>query len=82
VGIAVIGLLVFLLALINLITMKKFAIKFNHTVAITYVATVEANTKSEAEELFNENSFGCGDIERLSKDSLDLEIIEVKEEEE
>lgn len=59
----------------------EHAIKFKQMVEMTYTAYVNADTKEEALEMFNENPFGYvpEDEGVDSEDGVSLEIISVKE---
>jgi hypothetical protein len=61
--------------------MKKFKIKFTHTVEETYECTVEADSKKKALEMFDDDPFGCGEVSDTPIDSqgLDIDVIETIE---
>lgn len=50
--------------------MKTFEIKFKHTIEETYIATVDAESKEEAKELFEESPF---DYVEDQNDPLDVQ---------
>ncbi|MDR2774018.1 MAG: hypothetical protein LBC19_04620 [Tannerella sp.] len=60
--------------------MKKFKIEFVHTVENLYTCVVEAETKEEAIEIFNDSPFDCDEIpdEPLEKQGLEIKIMDVK----
>lgn len=62
--------------------MKTFKIEFKHTVEQWYIATVEAETKEEAKELFEESPFDYlleEDQDPFDVQGLTLDIEEIKE---
>ena len=63
------------------LNIKKFRIKFKHTVEETYTAIIEADTKDEALSIFDDGPFDHLENEE-SEDSqgLNIEIIDVEEE--
>jgi hypothetical protein len=58
--------------------MRKFKITFKHTVEEIYTCVVEAETKSEALEIFDESPFDCAEIpdEPNAVQGLSIEVIE------
>lgn len=60
--------------------MKTFKIKFKHTIEETYIATVDAESKEEAQELFDESPFDYVDEEDpLGTQGLSLVISSIEE---
>ena len=59
--------------------MKKYIIKFNHICESTYTAVIEAKSKEEAEEIFNEAPFDyLVNEEPEDEQALDIRIISIK----
>lgn len=62
--------------------MKKFEINFKHTLEHSYRATIEAESKEEAEKIFEDEPFDHfeeNDDEPYETSGLDIKILEITE---